>query len=110
MKKEFLKEYNIITDIARLNNKLYFQKEFDTPQIYEHFATLNKKKESKGVLNTCIFFMENFVSMTGKDVYLVLKWLITVHRLIKRTKNPYFVEVICQNIGLIKEIPFSEKY
>ena len=71
---------------------------------------LNNKKESKGTLNACAFFMENFVSTLDKDVYLVLKWLITVHRLIKMTSNPYLVEVICQNIGLVKEIPFAEKY
>ena len=61
-------------------------------------------------MNSCRFFMENLVYTKDKDVYLILKWLITVHKLLKRLDNPYVIEVICQNICNLQEIPFEEKY
>lgn len=81
---EFLKEYHLYEDLARLNHDDYFQGSFDTPETADFFASLSSKGELELQSRSVRIFFFNLRHTSDKNVYLVLKWLLSCHRLLPK--------------------------
>lgn len=47
MEREFLKEYNLYSDLVRLNHYDYYQSSFTTPDTLEHFISIQHEDKKK---------------------------------------------------------------
>ena len=86
----------------RLNHPDYFQATFDTPDTLTHFAAVDavgggQHRTPEG--NSVRFFLKNLQFSQEKDVFLMLKWLITTHKIVRNATRASLIGDIYDCLG-----------
>jgi hypothetical protein len=101
---DFLKEYQLYNDLSRLNNEFYFSESFDVHEINDFLASLKEKSDLQLNEKTLRIFLINLRKAKDKSVYVALKWLFCLHRLLPNVSNGHLLEKIYDSLSKI-EIP-----
>jgi hypothetical protein len=94
-----LKEYHLYDDLVRLNNDDYYQITFDTPDTFDFFSKILSFQDLKTHSQTAKIFFFNLRHTSDKNVYMMLKWLIVVHRLIHSVSYLKILEEISESLS-----------
>ena len=110
--KELLKEYHLYEDLSRLNNIDYFQQEFTVPEVEQVFLSL--KTHSEFISDrSCQLFLINMRATEDKNPFIVMKWLVCVHRLIALPISATLLEALhlfLSQMGPLKLESVFEEY
>ena len=87
----------------RLNHPDYFHLTFDTPESTQHFISVSPSYRPRRGKNSVAFYLKNLEQTGDKSVFLLLKWLISTHKIIRGVSQPELLEEIHLALSRMKK-------